>query len=166
MMTVEQNTNEMKDIFQRFFRMRHSMRLGLPKNIEDLKIRLHQIASGSPAENSNYFELFFNVGNVLTRQAEPMAMGNLSRSLNVPLSSATRIVDWLVSNNFAQRLPDPDDRRVVLVVLTEDGLALYREIDSFFTERMEGMLRGFTLEERSTFRDLLLKIITNMEQEA
>ena len=166
MISVDQSTTELKELFQRFFRLRHGMRLGLPENIADLKKRLHQTASGSPAENSNNFELFFNVGNVLTRQAEPMAMGDLSRSLNVPLSSATRIIDWLVANNFAQRLPDPNDRRVVLVALTEPGLALYREIDSFFIERVENMMRGFTPGERSTFRDLLLKIITNMEQEA
>ena len=165
MMPVEQS-NEIKDLFQRFFRMRHGMRLGLPENIADLKKRLHQTASSSPAENGNNFELFFNLGSVLTRQPSPMAMGDLSRSLNVPLSSATRMVDWLVSNNFAQRLPDPDDRRVVLVALTEPGLALYGQIDSFFDERVEHMLRGFTPQERSTFRDLLLKIITNMEQEA
>ncbi len=166
MTPVDQSTTELKELFQRFFRLRHGMRLGLPEAIADLKKRLHQSASGSPAENSNNFELFFNVGNALTHQPEPMAMGDLSRSLNVPLSSATRTIDWLVANKFAQRLPDPDDRRVVLVALTEPGLALYREIDSFFTERMEGMLRDFSPEERSTFRDLLLKIINNMEQEA
>ena len=165
-MTGEQNTTEMKALFQRLFRLRHRMRLGMPEKIADLKMRLHQTASSSPTENNNNFELFFNVGNVLTLQAEPMAMGDLSRSLNVPLSSATRIVDWLVANNFAQRLPDPDDRRVVLVALTGPGLALYREIDTFFIERVERMMRGFSPAERDTFHDLLLKVINNMEQEA
>ena len=167
MLPAGQTSPEIKDLFQRFFRLRHRFRVSMPENITNVKNRLHQTAQGgSLTENGNNFDLFFNIGSLLVHHNGPMAMGDLSRSLNVPLSSATRIVDWLVSNDIAERLPDPDDRRVVLVGLTESGLDLYREIDAFFIERVERLLHGFTPEERSTFGSLLLKIINTMEKEA
>ena len=81
-------------------------------------------------------------------------------------STATRIVDWMVNDGYAMRLPDNDDRRVVRVALTENGQAMYREIDIFFMERIEGLMRDFSFEERSTFQKLLEKIINTLEQEA
>jgi DNA-binding MarR family transcriptional regulator len=157
---------EMKETVQRLFRMRHRFRVGLPENIADLKNRLHKIRQGNPAENVSDFDSFYNIGIVFSRQSEPLTMGDLSRQLNVPLSSATRIMDWLVTNGYAERLPDADDRRVVRVALTEAGNAMYREIDAFFMERIERLMRGLTPEERNTFHGLLQKIVSNMEQEA
>jgi DNA-binding MarR family transcriptional regulator len=157
----------MKDLVQRLFRLRHRFRVGLPENIETLKKRLFQTSHSNPVENINDFDLFYNVGSAFSRQPEPtMTMGDLSHSLNVPLSTATRIVDWLVNNGYAQRLPDPEDRRIVRVALTETGSAMCHEIDNFFMERIEHLMRGFTPEERNTFRGLLQKILNTLEQEA
>jgi DNA-binding MarR family transcriptional regulator len=157
---------EMKEMVQRLFRLRHRFRVGFPENIADLKKRLLKTNQGNPAEGVSDFDLFYNVGIAFSRQPGSLTMGELSRHLNVPLSTATRIVDWLVNNGYAQRLPDPDDRRVVRVALTEAGGAIYREIDSFFMERIERLMRGFTIEERNTFHGLLQKIVITLEQEA
>jgi DNA-binding MarR family transcriptional regulator len=165
--TTNPSTSEMKEIIQRLFRLRHRFHVGVPENILSLKERLFHTNHSNPLENTTDFDLFYSIGNAFSHQAEPtMTMGDFSRSLNVPLSTATRIVDWLVNNNHAQRLPDPGDRRVVRVALTETGMAMYREIDNFFTERIERLMHGFTPEERETFRGLLFKIINTLEQEA
>jgi len=158
--------DETREIARRLFGLRHRFRVGLPENIAALKQRLSQAGSGETAANINDFDLFYNVGNVFSRQTEPITMGELSRSLNVPLSTATRIMDWLVENGYARRLPDPADRRIVRVALTAEGSAMYREIDSFFMERVERLMQGFTPDERSAFLVLLGKIIRRMEQEA
>jgi DNA-binding MarR family transcriptional regulator len=164
---VDPSVGEMKDTVQRLFRLRHRFHVGVPENIAALKKRLFQTNHSNPVENITDFDLFYNIGGAFSRQPEPtMTMGDLSRSLNVPLSTATRIVDWLVNNGYAQRLPDPDDRRIVRVALTETGSAMYREIDGFFMERIERLMRIFTPEERDTFRGLLLKIVKTLEQEA
>jgi len=158
---------EMKDTVHRLFGLRHRFRVGLPENIHTLKKRLFQNTHSNPLENTTDFDLFYSIGNAFSRQSEStMTMGDLSRSLNVPLSTATRIVDWMVNNGYAQRLSDPDDRRVVRVAMTENGNAMYHEIDNFFMERIERLMQGFTPEERDTFRGLLQKIADTMEQEA
>ena len=163
---IDHSIVEMKEIVQRLFRLRRRFHVGVPEKIETLKKRLFQTNHSNPVENINDFDLFYNLGSAFSRQADPMTMGDLSRSLNVPLSTATRIVDWLVNNGYAQRLPEPEDRRVVRVALTETGSAVYREIDSLFMERIERLMRGFTPEERDTFRGLLQKIVNSLEQEA
>jgi DNA-binding MarR family transcriptional regulator len=164
---IDHSLDEMKDHVQRLFRLRHRFRVGLPENIETLKKRLFQTSHSNPVENITDFDLFFSIGSAFSHQPEAtLTMGDLSRSLNVPLSTATRIVDWLVNNGYAQRLPDPDDRRVVRVALTETGSAMYREIDSFFMERIERLMCIFTTEERDTLCGLLLKIVKTLEQEA
>jgi DNA-binding MarR family transcriptional regulator len=163
---VDPSLVEMKEVVRRLFRLRRRFHVGVPETIAALKKRLFQTNHSNPVENINDFDLFYNVGSAFSHQAEPMTMGDLSRSLNVPLSTATRIVDWLVSNSYAQRLPDPDDRRIVRVALTETGNAMYHEIDNFFMERIERLMCIFTPEERETFRGLLLKIVKTLEQEA
>jgi DNA-binding MarR family transcriptional regulator len=164
---IDPSLVEMKETVQRLFRLRRRFHVGVPENIAALKKRLFQTNHSNQVENITDFDLFYNIGGAFSSQPEPtMTMGDLSRSLNVPLSTATRIVDWLVNNGYAQRLPDPEDRRVVRVTLTETGSAMYREIDNFFMERIERLMRIFTPEERDTFRGLLLKIVKTLEQEA
>ncbi len=69
-------------------------------------------------------------------------MTDLSEDLGTPLSSATRMVDWLVGAGYAERLADPLDRRVVLVRLTESGRRLYQAISDFLEERRRGAYGG------------------------
>lgn len=48
-------------------------------------------------------------------------MGRLAGTLQLPAPSATRVVDALVGSALAYRLPDPDDRRRVVVHLSATG---------------------------------------------
>jgi DNA-binding MarR family transcriptional regulator len=93
-------------------------------------------------------------------------MGDLSRALNVPLSSATRVVDLLVKSSCVERLADPDDRRVVRVALTETGAAISRAVNSAIQRRAERMLRPFTPPERETLIVLLRKLVAGLEETA
>lgn len=162
----QQSIEEIKAIVQRLFRLRHHFRVVHPENIRVLQKRLFKNNSSNPVENVTDFDLFYNIGTIFLQQSSPLTMGELSQELNVPLSTATRIADWMVGNGYVQRLPDPDDRRVVRVAFTDAGSAMYHEIDTFFWERIEQLLHNFTLDERTTFIALLRKIIQTMEQES
>jgi DNA-binding MarR family transcriptional regulator len=162
--TFVSQATETIEIFQRFFYLRSRFRAVMPENLAALKAHLDEARRDGRAAGVD-FNLFYNVGVVLSREQEPVSMGELSRALQVPLSTATRIVDWLVSNGYAQRLPDPQDRRVVRVDLTGSGRAIYEEINAFIRGRVEKLLRRFTAEERASLIALMNKLLDSMEGE-
>ena len=127
------------------------------------RAHLHAIHDGAKPEWGD-MGLILNLGLALSAQGEPMTMGDLGRALNVPQSTATRIVDLLVKNGSVQRLPDPGDRRVVRVALTEAGTAIYHVIDSVIRHRVERMLRPFSPDERETLIVLLRKLVAGLEE--
>ena len=155
-----------KDTFHLLFRMRSRFRLGLPENIEELKKRIFKDAPDNLGDTPGNFDIFYIIGITFAQHTDPMTMGEISKTLNVPLSTATRIVEWLVNNGYAVRLTDADDRRVVRVCLTDAGHAMYREIDNFFIERVQSIFKNFSNDERRTFQELLKKVVFNLEQGA
>ena len=115
-----------------------------------------------PQSETNY-EFFFRVSSSISRKGTP-AMGELSNDLSVPLSTATRIVDWLVERDYAQRLPDPEDRRVVRVTLTAKGMELHQAIENYVKQRVQQVLSSLTAEEQSTMFGLLHKVVDALKE--
>lgn len=155
---------QISEITQRLLRLRPRFRVALPENL--LKLRNQYLAIGSAArvEGPHDFNLFYNVGVVLSHHPNPITMGELSHELDVPLSTATRIMDWMVDNGYAQRLPDPEDRRVVRVALTPASLEVYRTIHEFIMEKVERILDQLTPDECDVFLSLLRKVLDALEQ--
>jgi DNA-binding MarR family transcriptional regulator len=156
---------QIAEIMQRIFRLKDRFRVGVPENIVILRKRILESNLGGKAGHSNNFDLFHNVCLAFSRHEGPITMGELSRDLNVPLSTATRTMDWLVENGYAQRLPDPQDRRVVRVGLTDAGREIYTTINQFFMERIEQLLEQLIPEERETFISLLCKVLDALEKQ-
>lgn len=154
---------EIFEIMQRIFRIRDRFRAGVPENIAILKKRLLEANLGGKSGHFNGFDLFHNVGLIFSGHDGPITMGELSRDLNIPLSTATRTVDWFVENGYAQRFPDPQDRRIVRVGLTESGQEVYAAINQLFLERTEKLLSQLTPEERKTFIALLFKVFDGLD---
>ena len=92
---------------------------------------------------------FHRMGNLLYEQKIP-TMGEISQSLSVPVSTATRMANWWVDNGYAQRLPDPDDRRVVRLSLTEKGELLLSSIEDNLIRNVQRLLSCLTPEEHVT----------------
>ena len=94
----------------------------------------------------------------ILRGRESVTMGELSVELSVPLSTTTRMVDWLVATGQASRLPDPDDRRVVRVALTEAGVKMHDFIEAQLSESAHRTLKCLSEDERSALLVLLRKL--------
>lgn len=153
-------------ILQHLFYLKSRFKVGVPENIAVLKERLDEIIPEGKMGDINRYDLFYSIGIIFSSQPEPITMGELSRALRMPLSTTTRIMDWLVKNDYARRLPDPEDRRVVRVTLTDTGNEMYHTINEFFLERIEQIMHPFTPQERETLLLLLSKLIDNLEKEA
>ncbi len=83
------------------------------------------------------------------------SMSEVGKALSVNLSTLTRIVDKLVKRDLVARKPDPDDRRVVRIMLTPGGSRASHMLEQEKRKRVESFLRGMTSDERRA----LLKIV-------
>jgi DNA-binding MarR family transcriptional regulator len=152
------------DIIRRLFYLRRRFRGKLPEEILDIKASIQKHNLREKIEQINDHDVFFIIGFVFSRRSQPITMGDLSRILGLPFSTATRTVDWLVNNGYVQRLADPKDRRVVCVELTEAGKELYLAMSDLLLESTEQLLHNFSLEERKELGRLLGKLVDNLEQ--
>jgi DNA-binding MarR family transcriptional regulator len=91
-------------------------------------------------------------------------MGELSDILGTPLSTTTRMADWLVKSGFVERLSDPDDRRIVRLTLTELGQDQYQRIDEFIKQRIEQTFTSITPDEWGNLAVLLRKLVEALEE--
>jgi DNA-binding MarR family transcriptional regulator len=156
---------ELAQLLQRLFGLRHRLKVVLPDNIANLKAQLDELRPEGRAGNRADVDLLHRIGMILSPQHEPVTMGELGRALDVPLSTATRIVDWLVRNGYAERQPDVNDRRVVRVALTDTGQAVYQASNAFARHRLETLLRCLTAEECGDLVALMRKLVQALEEE-
>ncbi len=159
-----ESRKDIMDILLRLFYLRRRFRGILPEQIINVKASIQEHNLREKIEQINDRDVFFTIGFVFSRQSKPITMGDLSRILGMPFSTATRMVDWLVDNGYVQRLADPEDRRVVLVELTEAGKELYRAMNKLLLESAEQFLHDFSPEERKELGRMLGKLVDNLEQ--
>ena len=155
---------ETVQLLQRIVRLRSHFKFILPENISLVKKQILESDLSGKGAGINDGSLFFNACEVFSQYQGPISMGELSRDLQVPLSTATRSMDWLVKNGYAQRLPDPNDRRIVRVELTETGKDTYQAIRIFILGRVEKILSQLTPAERDIFITLLNKVLNAFEE--
>jgi len=135
----------------------------LDKELDQMQERLNGIQPGKEPHTISNHELFYRVSNSIQQKGN-LTMGELSSALSVPLSTATRIVDWLVDNGYAQRLSDQEDRRVVRVALTDVGREMHTIIDSYIRQRVQQILSCLTFEERATLLTLVGKVVATLKE--
>ena len=105
---------------------------------------------------------FYNLSSTLYNNSN-LTMGEFSQALAVPLSTATRMLDWWVDNEFAQRLNDPEDRRVVRVSLTDTGKRLHELIEKSLSESVQQCLNCLTHEEQTVLLTLIRKVALGLK---
>ena len=135
----------------------------LDKELANIQGRLNGIQSGKEPHAISNHELFYRVSNSIQQKGN-MTMGELSSALAVPLSTATRIVDWLVDNGYVQRLSDPEDRRIVRVALTDIGYEMHEIIESYIRQRVQQIFSCLTLEEQATLLTLIGKVVFALKE--
>lgn len=136
-----------------------------PESLVRLHAQLEPILSkNKPRLNANPFS-FYLMGSILYRDTNP-TMRELSRALSVPLSTATRMVSLWVDNGWAQRLSDPDDRRIIRVALTDSGRRLHDIMEDHLGQHAREILACLTAEERIILLTLLGKVASSLKAKA
>ncbi|MEV8098767.1 MarR family transcriptional regulator [Kitasatospora sp. NPDC085879] len=94
----------------------------------------------------------------------PLTPAQLMRSAMVTSGAITQRLDRLQANGLVTRSPSPTDGRVVLVALTEEGLALVERAlpDHLATE--ERLLGGLSAAERDGLATVLRTLLETLEE--
>lgn len=79
----------------------------------------------------------------------PMKMSDVARQISVTMSNATAIVDKMVRLDLVQREADPNDRRVIRVVASEQGKAVIANCMETQTRCFEQVLKRLSPEKRA-----------------
>jgi DNA-binding MarR family transcriptional regulator len=134
-----------------------------PDELVQLMRRLEGAQFKDRPDRISHPHAFHRISSILHRKPG-LTMGELSQALSVPLYTATRMVDSLVENGLADRLSDPDDRRIVRVTLTEDGLRFHEAIESRVTQNIQKIVACLTPEEQGVLIAILRKVATSLKE--
>lgn len=93
--------------------------------------------------------------NCKDKQLQP---SDLSRILDLTRTSATRLADEMVKNGWVIRTQSRNDRRVVLLTLTQSGIEVIESITPKLAKAREAVWQDFSEEEIKTMQTLLRKL--------
>jgi DNA-binding MarR family transcriptional regulator len=91
----------------------------------------------------------------------PPRMSEVAAGLGIVPRSATTAVEALETAGFVVRLPDPDDRRSVLVALTPDAERAVTRIHAARCAAADEVFAALDATERSTLLTLLDRVDTH-----
>lgn len=91
---------------------------------------------------------------------EPITMSEIGRASGTQPSTMTGVVDRLVRQGVLRRDSSPDDRRVVLVRLTDLGVRLHEQHVQFVKDFAANLLAVLSSDERLLLVDLLERVTT------
>ncbi len=95
-------------------------------------------------------------------EQDGMNLTELAKRLCVQQATISRMLERIEISGLVTRVKDPEDGRVSLVYLTQEGRDLLQPIMNLWEEVESVMMKDFTFEERLLFRRLLIQIYTNL----
>lgn len=100
----------------------------------------------------------FDVLATLRRSGEPFRLSpsDLMATMMVTSGTMTNRIDQLEKQGLVKRLPNPDDRRGLIVALTPKGRSLVDEAVTAHVANQERLMAALTAEERQAI-DMLLR---------
>jgi DNA-binding MarR family transcriptional regulator len=89
---------------------------------------------------------------------EPRNMSAVAKTMSVTVGTLTIAINSLVKKNYVDRVRSEEDRRVVLLSLSEKGKVAYRHHQKFHDDMIKATVKGLNKEETA----ILVKAITNL----
>ncbi|MHA1637685.1 MAG: MarR family winged helix-turn-helix transcriptional regulator [Candidatus Thorarchaeota archaeon] len=107
----------------------------------------------NPGQGRILFALWDNDGISIIELAKRTQLGK---------STLTSMLDNLESDGYLKRVPSKDDRRKVLIQLTEKNRALEKTYHEVSQEMIDISFKGFTDSEIKKFESFLTKSLANL----
>ncbi|WLD96867.1 MarR family transcriptional regulator [Agrobacterium leguminum] len=108
----------------------------------------------------------FDVLATLRRSGSPyrLSPGDLLAMTMVSSGTMTNRIDQLEKARLVERIHNPNDRRSVLISLTERGFAIVEEAAGAHVENQHRLVAGLSEEERATLNRLLKRFLRDFEE--
>lgn len=87
-------------------------------------------------------------------------MSTVAKALSVTMGTLTISVNSLVKKGYVQRIRSDEDRRVVLVSLTDRGRDAHEHHRLFHEKMINEIVQGLSNEEKEVLSKTLYKLIT------
>lgn len=91
-------------------------------------------------------------------------MSTVAKALNVTMGTLTISVNALVKKGYVARVRSEEDRRVVLVSLTEDGIKAYKHHQKFHDDMIKSVIENLDETEQQVLEKSLQKLNTFFKQ--
>ncbi|ANM02474.1 MarR family transcriptional regulator protein [Rhizobium phaseoli] len=107
----------------------------------------------------------FDVLATLRRSGAPhrLSPGELLEMTMVSSGTMTNRIDQLEKAGFVERIVNPDDRRSVLIALTDKGFTTVEEAVGAHVANQHRLTRNLTTEDKAAFDRLLKKLLSDFE---
>lgn len=91
---------------------------------------------------------------------EPRNMSMIAKTLSVTVGTLTIAINNLVKKGYVNRVRSDEDRRVVLISLSDKGIKAYDHHERFHDEMIKATLNGMNQEET----EVLIKALKNLSK--
>ena len=97
----------------------------------------------------------YNILRILRGAGKPLKVQTIKDRMLERSPNATRLMDKLCAKNYIERLPSEHDRRVVKIVITNEGMDL---LDSIPNNLNKELLKNLSEDDAKTLSELLDKM--------
>lgn len=88
------------------------------------------------------------------------SMSEVAKDLGITSGTLTIAIDNLIRKGYVERYRSKEDRRVVLIKLTDKGIRAYKAHEDFHRDLVSSALEALDLEEEK----LLFKVLSNIDE--
>lgn len=85
-------------------------------------------------------------------------MSQIADFVNIPMSTATGLIERLVKKGYIERMRNETDRRIVAIRLTDEGKKLIGEVKESVSKLIGTVLEVLTDEEKKLLMNLFSKL--------
>jgi DNA-binding MarR family transcriptional regulator len=118
------------------------------QSILDIVPRLNRWAEASVARAAGEKRLSLRQLSALTMiESEKTTLGDVARRLMVTPAVVTGLIDRLERRGYVRRINSTDDRRRVLLALTDEGRTAAESVTNLLQREMSAVLAGFSPSE-------------------
>ena len=96
----------------------------------------------------------------------PCKISILAHKIGVSAPTMTGLIDRLQRTGYVERFRDKIDRRIIFVNVTKKGAKLVQQLKVTIQKRWEVILGYLTESERTTYVNILKKIIDALDRQA